>query len=244
MSEIAGRSQQLAVGTRVELFEIDGTALGGEIYRFTSTGSVGGSVQFNGNTYESVDLEAEGFEWTGKGALPQPRMRITKSNAVIAAAVESFKGLRGAVLTRTRTLAEFLDGEAGADPTQTWPVDIYRIDQLKSSNKYAAEFLLAAISDQQGRKLPKQQVLRGICPLRYRVYDAAADPEQEGGPFTYPTVNPCPYTEQRYFDANGNPVSSASEDRCNKQLRTGCLVRFEGDPLPYGGFPGLAQVKS
>jgi len=42
------------------------------------------------------------------------------------------------------------------------------------------------------------------------------------------------------FDETGASVSQA-QDRCSKQLGTGCKKRFVGVPLPFGGFPGAGQ---
>ncbi|MGR5160215.1 phage minor tail protein L, partial [Vibrio owensii] len=79
-----------------------------------------GDVVFNGLTYQAVPVEVEGFDMTGKGAIPRPTFRIANANSSISALLALYNPLQGKV-TRIRTCKKFLDavnfseGNATAD---------------------------------------------------------------------------------------------------------------------------------
>jgi lambda family phage minor tail protein L len=78
------------------------------------------------------------------------------------------------------------------------------------------DFMLSSALDFGGQQLPARQIAPG-CQWMYR--DAN-----------------CGYTGTAYFDANDNPVSDPSLDRCSKKT-SGCTCRFGvNNPLPFGGF--------
>ena len=234
-AKIKERSQQFDPGTLVTLFELDLTALGGTVERFTSSIDAGGAIVFDGNTYTAIPIEADGFEWTGRGPLPKPTLRIANVNKVAHALVIGFDDLVGASLKRIRTFQEFLDNGSDPDPTAIFPVDLYVVERKRAHNKVFIEWELSAAMDQQGRMLPGRQVLREACTHRYRVFD----PNTNDFDFTNAT---CPYTADPSFDETGAAVSKVN-DRCGKRL-SDCRIRFgETAELPTLQFPGVARVR-
>lgn len=227
----------------IELFEVKTSArLHGtcEVYRFHSgvnAKSVSGHVIWAGNTYYAWPVEAYGFEYSGQGSLPRPKIRIANVDGTITAVLleinqlASNSDLVGAEVKRIRTLARFLDAvnfEGDANPFGTpdseasLPDEIYYIDRKATETRELVEFELVAAFDLAGVRAPKRQAIGNICQWEYR---------GEG----------CGYTGGLLFDESDNPVSSASLDVCGKRL-VSCKKRFgETNPLPFGGFPGIGQ---
>jgi lambda family phage minor tail protein L len=142
----------------------------------------------------------------------------------------------GCTLYRVRTYARFLDNGSEPDPTAFFGPDIFRVERKAVDNPVIIEFELSASIDQEGKKLPGRQVIRDTCLWRYRIWNATT------GEFDYAKAQ-CPYTGTSYFDASDRPVDNASEDVPSRRLRC-CELRFgKKNPLPFGGFPGVARVR-
>lgn len=107
---ILGDIQKLDPGSIVELFELDMTVLGGSILRFHSgVNLVNGDVIWQGNTYTRYPVEAEGFEFSGRGQLPRPTLRVANVNQTLTPYIAVYSDLVGAKLTRKRTFVKYLD---------------------------------------------------------------------------------------------------------------------------------------
>lgn len=235
MSDLTELSQAPALDDLIELFELDATALGGDLYRFVCGLDGGAQVQWDGNIYAAMPVEATGFEWSGQGQLPRPKLKVANVSGVFGAAAIGLDDLLGATLRRIRTFAQFLDNGDNPDPDAIYPIDVYRIDRKSAQNKVYLEFELAAALDQEGVYLPRRQVLQGYCSHRYRRWDADA------GAFDYAKAT-CPYAGTTFFTENGTATIAPSQDQCSKKL-TGCQARFGRQPLPTRAFPGVARVR-
>lgn len=238
MSDIAQESQSFSPDDMVVLFELDATTIGGSILRFTSSAQETAEISFAGNTYSPVPVEAEGFEWNGRGAFPTPILRVSNVNKVASAAVIDYEDLLGATVKRIRTFRQFLDGEPTVDPTATFPIDVYKVERKTAHNKVFIEWELSSAIDQEGRKLPGRQVLRDACTHRYRIWNGSA--------FDYTNAT-CPYADAALFDETGaslDPLTEQAKDRCGKKL-SDCRLRFgEHEKLPTRAFPGLARIRA
>lgn len=227
--------QSLDPGAIVTLYQLDATILGGPVYYFTAAADHGSAVIFGGLTYTPIDIVAEGFEYTSRGALPRPSVKISNVNLVAGAAVISYGDLKGATMTRIRTFEQFLDNGDYPDPTATLATDVYVVDRKVNHNKFYIEWELSASIDQADKQLPGRQVLRDACTFIYRKWDA------DSSSFVY-TKATCPYTGTNYFDINGDPVSDPALDVPNKTLGGCCKKRFPNEQLPFGGFPGVSRL--
>ena len=239
-TKLLQEAQKLAPDALVELYSLDTTLLTniygqpglGDVFNFCAGTLNSAPVRFNGIVYSPAPIEATGFEWSGQGKLPMPKLKIAAISGLAAGLTYQFGDLLGAQVTRLRTFARFLDGQPEADPTAVFEPDVFRIDRKSTQNKHYVEFELAAAFDQQGVRLPKRQVLRDACSFTYRVYAA--------GQIHYGT---CPYAGYSAFDAFDNPVPDITTDRCSHRL-TGCMARYgQNAPLPFAGFPGVAQAQ-
>ena len=69
-----------------------------------------GTIIWNGQAYQAIPIELEGFEYNGQGTLPRPKLRISNIFGTITTLILTLpEGLEGAKVTRIRTLGRFLD---------------------------------------------------------------------------------------------------------------------------------------
>jgi lambda family phage minor tail protein L len=157
--------QSLSPGTIWVGFVVDATGIsGGSLYRFyDGTDSAGADVVWQGNTYTAYPVKAEGFEVTTKGTLPRPTLSISNVFGTVGLLVRDLEDLVGAVVTRKRTLAQFLDGMAGADPTKEFDDDIFMVERKVSEDKELIVFELAGAIDIHGLLLPSRIVQATVC---------------------------------------------------------------------------------
>ncbi|WP_081024179.1 phage minor tail protein L, partial [Ralstonia solanacearum] len=106
--KITADIQRLEPGALVELFELDATAVGGDMRRFHGYAQVG-SIWWAGNEYAPWPIEATGFEQTGQGQQPAPRLAVGNVDGSISALCLYTDDLVGAKVRRRRTLGRFLD---------------------------------------------------------------------------------------------------------------------------------------
>ncbi|MDR8398285.1 phage minor tail protein L [Paraburkholderia sp. USG1] len=214
--------QQLEPGNKIELFEVDCTAIGGDMLRFhahlQST-----SIFWQGNEYKPWPIQATGFEHTSDAQQPSPTLTVGDINGTITALCVYLEDMVGAKVTRRRTLAQYLDavnfpdGNPTADPNESMATEIWFIEQKSNEQPgIQVQFTLSSPTDFGGQQVPARQIA-GLCGWKYR------GPE-------------CGYVGMAYFDKNDQPVSDPALDRCSYKT-SGCECRFGvNQPLPWGGF--------
>lgn len=199
----------------IDLYELHmNLALHGtnEVYRFHN-GTNGkfnptGDIIWKGYSYMAMPIEVEGFEYSGNGQLPRPKVRVanllSSITALMIAVNETTTGndLTGAKFVRIRTLSRFLDDEnftdnqnpyGPPDPDAEAPQEIYYVDRKTAENRDVVEFELASAFDLAGVRAPKRQCIANICQWQYR------GPE-------------CGYTGTNYFDENDTPLNTVAAD--------------------------------
>lgn len=230
--KISSELQKLAPNAIIELFQLDASTFGGDIYYFhAGTNGLTQAVVWQGQEYQPYPVQITGFEFTTGGQIPRPKMAVSNLSGIITALVLAYDDLLGAKVTRKRTMQKYLDAvnfaggvNPDADPTAEFPDDIYYIERKTNENKSAVEFELSASFDVQGVKLPRRQIIQNICPWKYRGAE-------------------CGYTGSNYFNSNDQPVGSLGQDVCGKRV-TSCELRFGTNAeLPFGGFPAAALIK-
>lgn len=244
-TSLLARQQSLTPGVEIELFVLDASMLKtldgsafGNTYRFCSSYNVStGSVSFDGNLYTPIAVEAEGFEVSGKGRLPTPKLRIANTDLWGTTLINSLGDPIGAKVTRFLTFDRYLDGGVEEDGTAIYLPQIFVIERKVSQTREFIEFELSASMDQAGRMLPKRQILRDNCTHIYRRWDATAED------FDYSKAT-CPYTDTLSFTNEDQTTDDDSLDSCGKRLNS-CKLRFEGQglPLPTRAFPGVARIR-
>ena len=167
----------------IELFSLQlSTAIHGTntVYRFHNGSSLdaNGEIVWAGNSYSRFPVKAEGFAFQ-RGQLPRPTLTISNLSsapsisALLLSVNETTPGndLTGAVVTRIRTLAKFLDAvnfadgtNATADNTAEFPQEIYYIDRKSGETRDIVSWELAAVFDLAGVRVPKRQCTRSEFP--------------------------------------------------------------------------------
>ena len=75
---IAAELMKLEPTAEITMFELDATVVGSTIYRFhPGKNNLMGDLVWQGNTYSAFPIEADGFDLTGKGTLPRPRIAVS-----------------------------------------------------------------------------------------------------------------------------------------------------------------------
>lgn len=165
----------------IELFTLQlSTALHGAntVYRFHAGSNLNanGQIVWDGNAYLRFPVEASGFAFQ-RGQLPRPRITVSNATGLISAILLSVNetttgnDLTGAIVTRIRTLAKFIDAvnfadrtNATADPSAEFPREVYSIDRKSTETREIVEFELAAPTDLVGVRIPKRQATRKEFP--------------------------------------------------------------------------------
>lgn len=231
VTTIASEIQKLAPSAVIELFVLDLSLFNQGIVRFhAGTNELLQQVVWQGNVYEPYPIIVEGFEFTGNGQSPRPKLRVANVKGTITALILSYQDLIGAKVTRKRTLAKYLDavnfanGNATADATAEFADDVFFVDRKSKETREVVEFELAASFDLEGVSLPRRQIVQNVCPWSYRGAE-------------------CGYTGAAYFNANDETVTSSATDVCGKRLSS-CQKRFGTNAeLPFGGFPAAGLIR-
>tara|TARA_R100001163_G_scaffold512_2_gene780 strand:- start:3630 stop:4208 length:579 start_codon:yes stop_codon:yes gene_type:complete len=137
------------------------------------------SIVWQGNIYSKFPIKAEGFEYSGRGALPRPSIVVSNILGTITAlmatvnATTPFNDLQGAKFVRIRTLARFLDAAnfpsnknpfGTPDSTAELPQEIYFINRKVSEDRETVQFELVSAFDLESVRAPKRQVTRNDFP--------------------------------------------------------------------------------
>jgi len=254
---IADALQEIAPGALIELFQLElnvtqhGVA---ETYYFHAGTSLNnnGNLIWYGQAYTALPIEVEGFEYTGQGTLPRPKMRISNLMGTITALILTLpEGLEGAKLTRIRTLARFIDPDNFAFSSYLLTEDGFAL--LYEDNG----FIFVENSNPFGTPDPTAEFPREIYFVDRKSaenrdvveFELASAFDMAGirAPkrqcitrcqWVYRSAE-CSYTGTNYFDASDVAVGNANQDVCGKRIDS-CKARFgQNAELPHGGYVGI-----
>lgn len=253
-ADLASNLQSITPGAIIELFQLQLNAAQHGVdttyYFHAGVNEVNGSVIWNGQAYQPLPIQAEGFEYNGGGQLPRPKLSAANIFGTITTLLATLpEGLEGAKVTRIRTLGRYLDPEnfvstdamLAEDGTQLLMED-GGVILLEATNAtadpyaewpreiYFVDRKSAETRDIVAFELASAFDLAGVrAPKRQCITRCQ---------WVYRSAE-CSYTGTNYFDAQDNPVGNLSEDVCGKRVDS-CKLRF-GDSfeLPHGGYPGI-----
>ncbi|MGJ0628990.1 phage minor tail protein L [Xenorhabdus bovienii] len=232
MKSIRQQIQLLSPESIFEFFVIDFPKKfgGGRFYFHTGTNEINQPVVWQGKTYLPMPVKATGFDISGEGKLPRPKLQVANMHGIISAELQSKNDLLGCQVTRKRTMQCFLDAlnfpddvNPDADPNQHYADDVWFIDQKSLETPEIVEFELASVYDLMGVQLPNRQVIRNSCQWDYRGAE-------------------CGYTGPA-FDKDDKLTKLAGADFCSKRLSS-CRARrdyFADGIIMFGGFPGASR---
>ncbi len=235
MSDIKVHNTRASLGKIIILFKIDLSAFG-EPDIFLYKGDHGApDIMFGGQPYKSWNVKTAGFKVSGKGRLPTPTFAMGDRDASMSAYIALHDFFRGAVLSRIKTYGKYLDGQPGADSTETQPPEMYQLMRIESQKDDMVQWRMESFLANSGKKVPARIIENNYCPFDYR--------EHNGVGFDNSTSDKaCPYIGVLYFDESDGAVT-ASQDSCGK-MYSSCRKRhpLPGDVIPFGGFVGAGGL--
>lgn len=219
--------QRLEVGQYVELFELDLSGLGGDVYRFHGYTQVG-PIYWQGLEYSPWPIKVEGMGMTGEGQQSNPTLTVANVTGFITALCATYQDLIDGKVTRHRTLGRYLDaanfpgGNPEADSSEAFADDLYTIDQKQAADSQTVAFVLKSPLIATDRKLPGRQIVANCCQwLTIGGYRGEY----------------CAYTGSVYATDDDVLTDDPAKDMCSGTL-TGCKLRFgANNPLRYGSYP-------
>jgi phage-related protein len=235
--------QEIAPGAIIELFELELNAAQhgvSETYRFHAGVKIGSNqnIVWAGNEYMRFPIDAEGFEYSGQGQLPRPKLRISNIFGTITALLLTLpNGLEGAKVTRIRTLARYLDA-VNFPPSNFLLLEdggMFLLEDgetlgLEAENPTAdptAEFP-REIYYVDRKVIETRDVIEFELAAVFDLIGVRAPKRQcVSNVCQWKYRGPeCGYTGNAYFNTNNQPVTSLAQDACGKQLSS-CELRFE-----------------
>lgn len=153
----------------VELYILDATPIGGEIFYFhAGTNKLASPITYQGIGYYPMPVEVKGFEFKTKGQLPRPTITFSNVGGFMKNLILLYDDLVGALVIRRRVYAQFLDGQPNARTDNHLPDDVFSISQKTAEDRYRAVFELGTAFEVEGVQLPRRQVISSLCQFMYR----------------------------------------------------------------------------
>ncbi|HIB1398329.1 TPA: phage minor tail protein L, partial [Salmonella enterica subsp. enterica serovar Muenchen] len=196
---------------KVDLWEFDLTAIGGERYFFCNEANEKGEpVTWQGRQYEPYPIQAQDFEMNGKGVSPRPNLVVSNMLGMVTGMAEDLQSIVGASVVRHQVYRKFLDvvnfvdGNPDADPEQE-AVARYSVEQLSELTTSTATFVLASPVETDGSVFPGRIMLAEICTFDYRGEE-------------------CGYNGPPVADEFDKPTADPAKDKCSHCMK-GCTMR-------------------
>lgn len=230
MSTVKETVQSLEPGTVIALWEVDATAIGGDIARFHANSEE--DIVWQGLTYSPWPIKGEGFAMTSDQQ-PQPKLLVGNLDGSITSLCLLYEDMLGALVTRRRTFVQFLDavnfpgGNPNANPSEEYLPEQWYVERKVTETAEVVEFQLASALDFMEQKLPARQIVADQCPAQW----------------VYRGEN-CGYTGPAVADINDNPTADIALDRCGKRLSSCKLRQWPDNVLNFGGFPAAGLVRT
>ena len=171
--------QKINPSAVIELFELQLIAAihgSDQLYRFHSGSNQNGNgeIVWQGNSYTRFPIEAEGFEFTGRGQIPRPTLTVSNVLSTLTALIASVNAftpandLNGAKLTRIRTTADNIDAanfSGGTNPfgtpsSDTFTDERYVLDRKISEKRETVKYEMVSALDLANVRVPKRQITR------------------------------------------------------------------------------------
>ena len=171
--------QKINPSSVIELFElqlISSIHGSDQLFRWHSGSNQtdNGEIVWQGNSYTRMPIEAEGFEFTGKGQIPRPTLTISNvlsTLTTLMASVNAFtpaNDLNGAKLTRIRTTADNIDAvnfagntnPFGTPSSNKFADEVFFLDRKVIENREIVQYEMRGENDHENVRLPKRQITR------------------------------------------------------------------------------------
>ena len=232
--------QKLNPGAEINLYALDLSPVGGGFLRFHGH-MQDDSIIWNGEAYTPWAIHAEGFEVTGTGQPPQPKLAVGNIGTdaegnplpnVISSMCEALQDFVGCKVIRIQTYSKYLDaanfpgGNPSANPNEAF-VDTWTIAKKVESVQESVTFQLRSPMEFNNQKLPGRQVVADVC--QWIEISGYRGPD-------------CAYNGPMY-DIKDQPTTDPVKDSCAGYLSS-CKRRFgENEELSIGCFPTADRLR-
>lgn len=238
--------QAIAPSAIIELFVLELNTLQHGVtatYRFHAGTSLNanGELVWAGNAYMRFPIEADGFEYSGNGQLPRPKVRVSNILGTITALLLTLpSGLEGAKFTRIRTLARYLDAENFPASGQ-FLLETAEMLLLEDSDNLSLEGENPFGVPDPTAEFPREifYIDRKVSESRDLVeFELAAAFDLQGirAPKRQCISNICQWTYKSVECGYAGALAT-----CDKTLDA-CKAHFPGVQLPYGSYPGIGSI--
>ena len=226
--------QTLIVGDMITLIEVDCTSFGGDILRFHNHAikpkKVGdnkyenASVFYGGKEYKQYPYGVSGITYDSAQA-PTPTIVVSNIHNNVSALCLQYDDLLGAKVTLTTTMMIYLDDGELPNPDEHF-TSIWWIASKDNETDEQVAFKLSSPADVEGDNLPSR-VIHNHCVWALRGW--------------YRSGKGCGYTGAAMFDKDDKPTTDPSKDVCAGLFKS-CKLRFNNNPMDFGGFPSAGLV--
>jgi len=164
--------------------------------------------------YQPFPIEIDGLEIDGQGRLPRPTLTVSNIEGQLGRLVRQLKDLNGCIMTMRSTLSDYIDGSNFINPSGL----------ADPSLEFPKEIF---IFERKAEETPEY--------IKFEL-SSALDLEGQLLPKRAYNANYCSHEF-------GGPLCGATDPGpCARNIRA-CEARFgAGNPLPFGGFPGVGLV--
>ncbi|KJY06379.1 phage minor tail protein L [Morganella morganii] len=218
---------QIEQSAMLNLYEVDLSRFGGNIYRFhDGMNGLLKPVIWQGNRYDPYPVQVTGFSVTAQGASARPKMTFSNIDGLLTAINNDYDDALGAIVIRRQVMEQYLDavnfpdGNNQADPSRE-AVQKFVIEQRENSDSDFVTYVLALPTETDNAQIPARVIQADICPWRYRGQD-------------------CGYDGPPVADEKDQPTNDPTKDQCSHKYR-GCKLRHSS-VLPFGGFLGSNKL--
>ncbi|WP_258920381.1 phage minor tail protein L [Yersinia pestis] len=147
------------------------TTSGGKLFfprRYKRTD--GAPVVWQGVSYEPWPIKASGFDKTGQGTLPRPKIQVSNFAGTVSAEVQANDYLVGCRIIRKMSWRVFSTRPTSKTeirpqiPNQHFPDEMWFVEQKTLETHEVVEFELSSVFDLMGVQLPYRQIIKNTCP--------------------------------------------------------------------------------
>jgi lambda family phage minor tail protein L len=161
----------------IELFEFF-YDIQSEPFRFhAGTNGVDRPIIWNGNKYNPIAVEVEGFEANILGRLPRPKITVANTDSIISTILRDYADFRSSKFVRVRLFLKHLDNEnfdgsinPFGNPSALSYIskEKYIFSQKIYENKQSIQFELITPFDIQSLVAPARSIFAKYCSWQYR----------------------------------------------------------------------------
>ena len=160
----------------IALFEVDLEGKGAYLFHAGENG-YRRKIIFAGKEYNFIPIDVQGFELSGDGRLPRPKLAISNEGGIISSKLPFFEDFIGHKVTRIKTFIKYLDAanfpsninpHEGSDSVVEFPREVYYVNHKTREDKNAVEFELVSIMELETAKVPARTVMCNYCFWSYR----------------------------------------------------------------------------